>query len=109
MMEKTLYKRACTHCGHMTGQFHYNDEEVERLRDMNQALNRSYLLDRITLTENENTSLRAAIAAKEEAERKLCRIRKAGDAIVVSWDRFSVIPAGSFSELRAALDALKEG
>ena len=33
MMEKTLYKRACTHCGHMTGQFHYNDEEVERLRE----------------------------------------------------------------------------
>jgi chromosome segregation ATPase len=28
---------------------------------MNQALNRSYLLDRITLTENENTSLRAEV------------------------------------------------
>jgi predicted nuclease with TOPRIM domain len=40
--------------------------EVERLKEMNTALNRSYLLDRIVLIENENKALRARAAVLEK-------------------------------------------
>jgi len=68
MMEKTLYKRACTHCGHMTGQFHYNDEEVERLEkvveDFDEAMRGDYHRDgikiRIVVTQDSLNKFRKA-------------------------------------------------
>ena len=46
-----------------------HEEELKRLRDMNNALNRSYLLDKIVLLENENKELsHRAEVAKEESD-----------------------------------------
>ena len=71
MMEKTLYKRACTHCGHMTGQFHYNDEEVERLEkvvSLYSALFRGVTSDKrmLILPKDAYNEINAAIDALKE-------------------------------------------
>jgi hypothetical protein len=48
-----------------------HEEELKRLRDMNNALNRSYLLDKIVLLENENKELsHRAEVAKEESDKE---------------------------------------